>query len=388
MSARTLLAGVLLSIIWAAACNPPPASSLPGTPDPKPSVATATSRPTADPCVAAVSGLAPYVQRLAGDLAALRPLVMAGSFDPPTTKAAVRAVSATLTALATTDRSLAGCRRAAEVAAQLAALRAAAKDPLTATLAASLTDGPATRGGAVALLSLLPDVLALSRTTAGLATDLGLQVALAEVPADATKPIGSLTPFPTPTPEATVKPPAKGKVAAYTATYFGAGTTVKTYRVTGGSQEAIIRSINSRGPVSTWSGGRAEALTAARPIYRFQFVTSSLTGCSIVQSASPAVKITYTITLPTWTPPAGTPAATVAWWNGELASVAKHERHHVQLYRAGQKDLNAALAKSTCVNAQARLDDVWRTINREQCEFDMAEYGTELGLSLKRCITG
>ena len=98
--------------------------------------------------------------------------------------------------------------------------------------------------------------------------------------------------------------------------------------------------------------------------------------------------MTYTITLPTWTPPAGTPASTVTWWNGELASVARHERHHVELYRAGQKDLNDALANSTCATAQARLDAVWKTINRQQCEFDMAEYGTELGLSLKRCLAG
>jgi hypothetical protein len=56
--------------------------------------------------------------------------------------------------------------------------------------------------------------------------------------------------------------------------------------------------------------------------------------------------------------------------------------------RAGQKDLNTALAKSTCANAQAHLDAVWTSINRQQCEFDMTEYGTELGLSLKRCIAG
>ena len=82
-------------------------------------------------------------------------------------------------------------------------------------------------------LAALPNVLALSRATAGVATTLGLDVALAEVPGDATKPIGSLPPFPTPTPAPTVKPPAKGKVATFTAAYFGAGTKVTTYRVTG-----------------------------------------------------------------------------------------------------------------------------------------------------------
>ena len=145
------------------------------------------------------------------------------------------------------------------------------------------------RAGAVALLAVLPDVLALSEATAGLATTLGLDVALAEVPDDATKPIGSLPPFPTPTPPPTAKPPAKGKVTTFTAAYFGAGTKVTTYRVTGNDPDAIIRSINTKGPISTWSRGHAEALTAARPTYRFQLVTSNRTGCSIVQSASPAV---------------------------------------------------------------------------------------------------
>lgn len=386
MPIRTRLAGVLLVVVAVAACDPPgPASPSPAGQSP---AAVATARPTADPCVGAVSTLAPYLERLANDLAALRPLVLAETFDPAATKTAARAASATVTSLEGTDRSLATCRLAAELTSQLQSLRAKLKDPLAAALAAAITDGPAMRASAVGLLAALPNVLALSKTTAAVASTLGLDVALADVPGDATKPIGSLPPFPTAAPPPTPKPPAKGKVATYTAAYFGAGTKVTTYRVTGSSPDAIIRSINTKGPISTWSGGHAEALTAARPTYRFQLVTSNLTGCSIVQSASPAVKITYTITLPAWTPPAGTPAATVTWWNGELASVAKHERHHVELYRAGQKDLNAALAKSTCANAQTRLDAVWKTINREQCEFDMAEYGTELGLSLKRCLAG
>ncbi len=385
MPIRTRLAGLLFVIVAVSACLPPAVPTSP-TPASQSPAAVGTARPTADPCIGAVTGLAPYLERLASGLAALRPLVLAAAFDPVATTTAVRAVSATVTSLEGTDRSLASCRLATSLRSRLQSLRGAVKAPLAAALAAPPTDRVAVRAGAAALLAVLPDVLALSKATAGLATTLGLDVALAEVPDDATKPIGSLPPFPTPTPPPTAKPPAKGKVTTFTAAYFGAGTKVTTYRVTGSDPDAIIRSINTTGPISTWSGGHAEALTAARPTYRFQLVTSTRTGCSIVQSASPAVRITYTITLPAWTPPNGTAASTVSWWNGEIASVAKHERHHVELYRAGQKDLNAALAKSTCANVSGRLEAVWKTINRKQCEFDMAEYGTELGLSLKRCL--
>jgi predicted secreted Zn-dependent protease len=384
MHHRPRLACLLFVIVSVAACQPVvQASTAPGSQAP---AVVASPRPTADPCLPAVTGLGPYLQRLANDLAALRPLILAGTFDPAGTKAGVRAVSATLTSLQGTDQSLATCRPAASLTAQIATLRSRIKKPLAAALAASIVDGPAMRAGAVQLLALLPDVLALSKASAAVATGLGLDMAIAQVPADATKPLGPLPPFPSAAP--TPKPPAKGKVVAITAAYFGAGATIKTYRVTGASREAILRSINAKGPYSAWSGGHAEALTAAQPVYRFHFVTTTVSPCTIVPSSSPAVKITYTITLPAWKPPTGTAAATVTWWNGELTAVAQHERHHVDLFRAGQADLNAALAGSTCANAQAHLDAVWQAINRQQCEFDMAEYGTELGLSLKRCVEG
>ena len=389
MHLRSRLACLLLVIVSVAACKPVvQGSAAPGSQAPSPVAIASTARASTDPCIAAVTGLGPYLQRLASDLAALRPLVLAGTFDPPATKAGVRAVSASLTSLLETDRSLATCRLATNLAVGVGTLRAKVKDPLAAALAASIVDGPAMRAGAVQLLALLPDVLALSKATAGVATTLGLEGAVAQVPADATKPIGSLPPIATTAPAPTLKPPAKGKVVVISAAYFGTGATVKTYRVTGGSREAIFRSINTKGPHSTWSGGHAEALTAAHPSYRFSFITTTVSACAIVPNASPAVKIAYTITLPAWKPPSGTSAATVTWWNGELTSVAKHERHHVDVFRAGEAKLNAALATSTCANAQAHLDAVWQAINRQQCEFDMAEYGAQLGLSLQRCLDG
>jgi hypothetical protein len=64
------------------------------------------------------------------------------------------------------------------------------------------------RDSAVTLFGLLPEVLALSKAAKTAGDDLGLQVALATVPAGADKPVGSLAPLPTPapTPRPTARP--------------------------------------------------------------------------------------------------------------------------------------------------------------------------------------
>ena len=172
MPIRTRLAGLLFVIVAVSACIPPavPASPTPAGQSP---AAVGTARPTADPCVGAVTGLAPYLERLASGLAALRPLVLAPAFDPVATTTAVRAVSATVTSLEGTDRSLATCRLATSLRTRLESLRGAVKQPLAAALAASPTDRVAVRASAAALLVVLPDVLALSEATAGLATKPG-----------------------------------------------------------------------------------------------------------------------------------------------------------------------------------------------------------------------
>jgi hypothetical protein len=55
----------------------------------------------------------------------------------------------------------------------------------------------------------------------------------------------------------------------------------------------------------------------------------------------------------------------------------------VDIYRDAVKRLNSVLASSTCGNVEARLDRVWTAVGRDQCEFDMREYGTDAGLSLR-----
>jgi len=189
-----------------------------------------------------------------------------------------------------------------------------------------------------------------------------------------------------PTPRPTPKPTERPSVKAIKASYFGSGVTVKTYRVKGSSPYDISRSILKEGPYSDWLDRRAAGMTEAKPAYRFHFQPDGYGGCAIVIEKKPAIKITYTIILPRWKAGDSTPASTITWWNGHIRGIAKHEKVHVDLYRAAAKKLNSVLASSSCSNATKRLNRVWAEVNRKQCEFDMKEYGREAGLSLKACL--
>jgi predicted secreted Zn-dependent protease len=187
------------------------------------------------------------------------------------------------------------------------------------------------------------------------------------------------TPAATPTP----KPM---KVAVIRPSFFGSGVAISTYRVTGATPYDISRSISARGPRSAWLGGRAAGLTKSKASYRWHMEVDWGGSCRIVREAKPAIKITFTIVLPRWKAGKSPAAWTVAWWNDEVRGIAKHERVHVDLYRAAQKKLNATLATSTCANVKRRLEREWAAAQRQNCAFDMNEYGTASGLSYKACL--
>ena len=105
---------------------------------------------TPDPCTVAVTRLAAFSERLASDLAALRPLIVAQTFDAGTTASADRAVAATLTAYEGLETQLQRCAASAEFfAARVQALRTRAEATLDAVLAASLYAPQIHRDGAV-----------------------------------------------------------------------------------------------------------------------------------------------------------------------------------------------------------------------------------------------
>jgi predicted secreted Zn-dependent protease len=186
---------------------------------------------------------------------------------------------------------------------------------------------------------------------------------------------------PTPTP----KDPAPPKIPAIGNTFFGTGAKVVTYDVVGSTVEQIISSIQSSGPFSDWLHARAEALTSAVPRYRF-VLTGAGSHCHIEITSKPAIIFTFTITLPSWSRPKGVGQATVLWWAKELLRVATHERHHVEVYRDGAARMTDALAHSTCANVSDHLRAIVDDIDTEQCEFDLKEYGSALGLSLTSCL--
>ena len=78
--------------------------------------------------------------------------------------------------------------------------------------------------------------------------------------------------------------------------------------------------------------------------------------------------------------------ATVLWWAKEIQRVATHERHHVEIYRDGAARMTDALAHSTCANVSDHLRAIVDDIDTQQCEFDLKEYGSALGLSLTSCL--
>lgn len=186
----------------------------------------------------------------------------------------------------------------------------------------------------------------------------------------------------TPTP----KVPAPTTISAIGSSFFGSGAKVVTYVVGGRSVEQIIASIQTSGPFSDWLHARAEALTTAVPRYRF--VLADTAGhCHIQVTKKPAIIFTFTITLPSWSPPRSVDQATVQWWARELQRVATHEKHHVDIYRDGAARMTAALDHSTCANLADHLRAIVRDIDTAQCEFDLKEYGSALGMSLTSCLT-
>jgi predicted secreted Zn-dependent protease len=168
--------------------------------------------------------------------------------------------------------------------------------------------------------------------------------------------------------------------------FFGPDVDVRTYEVNGRTRAEIARSIEANGPRLEWLGGTAAAVTQVRASANFT-LRGSASNCQVVTTGDEAIDFSYRITLPSWDAPSNAPAATVDWWNDEFRAIAVHERTHVEIYRDGIDELNEVVESSTCENLESRLDRAWAPINREQCEFDMREYGAELGLSIDECLS-
>ena len=204
MALRAGLASLLLVYALIAACSaqpPPSTAGLAETPTPSASVRPQAS---ANPCPAAVTYLGAFTKQIADDLASLRPLIVARRFESAGTVRATRNVSAILTAYLGLEQTLRACAATRELAQRVQVLRASAEATIETVLSARTADAPVQRNAAVSLFGLLPEVLALSGAATSIADSLEITLDGAQVPAGASKPIGSLPPLPTP--KATPKP--------------------------------------------------------------------------------------------------------------------------------------------------------------------------------------
>jgi predicted secreted Zn-dependent protease len=194
------------------------------------------------------------------------------------------------------------------------------------------------------------------------------------------------TPYRTPRPTPRPTPVPLPRVPSITGSFFGPGVKVTWYRIAGDTPMALGASIQRHGPYHRWLGHRAEALTESSIQSRFSMQPDGYGGCKIVYGARPAIKMTFTIVLPRWKPLKTADPSTVRWWIDELLRAARHERMHVRIYIAATRKANKVLASSTCATEQRRLNAVWRQAQRDNCQFDMDEYGKASGLTMKACM--
>jgi predicted secreted Zn-dependent protease len=190
--------------------------------------------------------------------------------------------------------------------------------------------------------------------------------------------------MPTPTPRPTPRPSVAPAVPTFF-DLFPAEVRIVYYEVSGTDPSELLSSMYAGGPWSDWLNQRAIGQTRAEVVDAVGFRMTSDGSCQVVPTDNPAITYRFTVTLPHWTPPAGADPSTVSWWTSELEDIATHEAHHVLLYRNSEPALNAAVASSTCYTLSSVLQAIVDEADRNNCLFDLAEYGFALGLTEANC---
>ena len=139
-------------------------------PAPEPTSSTLSQDKSAA-CVAATSRVPAYARRLAGDIASLRPLVVAEQFDPDRTASAIRQLDETLTAFAEIDPPYHGCATTGSALAhEVEYLVATAARMIEMSKAPGTTNANPKQRLVLDLYGYLPEVLALVYVPATLPT--------------------------------------------------------------------------------------------------------------------------------------------------------------------------------------------------------------------------
>jgi predicted secreted Zn-dependent protease len=201
------------------------------------------------------------------------------------------------------------------------------------------------------------------------------------------------TPIPTPAPaQQTPQPQIAGTVdpglggVGPEAFPASASVTVTYYAVSGSTPSEVVDSMEANGPFSEWISERADASVETDASFNFRF-RDSLGGCSVVLTADVPVTVTYLVTLPSWTPPAGVSQGTLDWWIGNLTETVAHEAHHIELYESYIAQMNEVVRTGTCEFVETEVTRLAAEARRVNCEFDVAEYGYAYGLTVDSCVT-
>lgn len=201
MSAARQLGRLLLAVVVVAAitgCStgsaPTRAPVIPPPPGPTDPPLVIVPTPTANPCETAVGRVGVSAQRVGDAIVALRPLVVAKSFDSVRTLQAVRRIS-TLMAFDGDLVDVAGsCASTEPMTASIETFFSKADAAVTASLKAGF-ERKGQRRAAASLFKLLPSVVAISEANLAVASGLGLSTVALVVPEGAGAPLGKLPKF-------------------------------------------------------------------------------------------------------------------------------------------------------------------------------------------------
>jgi predicted secreted Zn-dependent protease len=195
-----------------------------------------------------------------------------------------------------------------------------------------------------------------------------------------------------PLPPGSTLPPraaANPRIPEFDSTHFPARERVGVafYEVRGSTPDDIWFWISSQGPHNDWLGGAAQAHVDADVIYDFHY-ENGLDGCEVVIDAPQPVTLTYEVVLPHWTPPQGVADGTVDWWIHTITETVVHEGTHISIYEGFSDRLNEAVLTGTCASVTRALEAIFLEADVANCEFDVSDYGAELGLTLESCLEG
>ena len=159
------------------------------------------------------------------------------------------------------------------------------------------------------------------------------------------------------------------------------------YDVTGASPAEIHASIEDSGPWSDWLRGNAQAHVRSSVTYNFHFQSWTDGGCVVIPETASPVTFQYEVLLPRWVDGEDASRRTVDWWLETIHETVWHEGHHIELYESVLPAMNEAVMTGSCHSVSADLQTLAFEAHRLNCEFDLAEYGFERGLTLESCLS-